>query len=81
MITIIKLSNDTKELPIVVSNWSELKDHVKEFMLAATDYRVMNSQEMLLYNGRQILASCSIDVMEDNKLYIENCWTDQGNIF
>lgn len=81
MTTIITLSHNPNKLPELVTNWNELKDHVKTFMLAATDFRVMNSQEMLLYNGRQILASCSIDIMFDDKIYIENCWTKEGNLF
>jgi hypothetical protein len=81
MITIISLSNDTQELPIVVSNWSQLNDQTKELILSCSDYRVMNSQEMLVYNGRKIVASCMIDILEDNKLYIENCYTTEGKLF
>lgn len=81
MTTIISLSHDTNNLPELVSNWSEMKESVKNFMLAASDFRIMNSQEMLIYNGRKILASCSIDILENDQVYIENCWTDEGNIF
>lgn len=81
MTTIITLSHDTNKLPEIVTNWNELTDQVKEFMLSASDFRVFSPVELLLYSGRKIIASCSIYIKSDDTINIENCWTEQGNLF
>jgi hypothetical protein len=81
MITVISLSRNIENLPSLTSNWNEVSGEAKSFMMNGSDFRIMNSQEMLVYNGRQIIASCSIDILENDTLYIENCYTKEGRLF
>lgn len=80
MITVISLSKDVQELPEVIANWNEASSTAQEFMLSGTHFSA-NSQELLIYNERQIIASCSCFCFENGSIEIENCWTKQGNIF
>lgn len=81
MTTIITLSHDTNNLPEIVRNWNEINNQTKEFMLATSDFRIYSPQELLLYKERKIVASCSIFYHENDTITIENCWTEQGNLF
>lgn len=59
-ITIISLSSPVKEFPQVISNWNEFSEELQNNILEnCTDFRIMNSQEILIYSDRQIVYSCS----------------------
>ncbi|MBM7598122.1 hypothetical protein JOC34_000479 [Virgibacillus halotolerans] len=86
MTTIIHLSKNIQELPKQIINWEITPEEVKEFIISnGTDYRVFSSQELIIYNGMKMIASCTIggiaDMEDDTRFDIENCWTEQGNIW
>jgi len=80
MTTVIHLTKGIEYLSNEVKNWSEVPSNVKEYLLNGTDFK-HNGQELIIYEGRKIIASCTIDLDYYDNIIINDCWTDQGNIF
>ena len=79
MITIINLTHTFEELKPII-NWSELPEDAKTFLKSYDQFRFYNSQEMLVMEDRQIIASCSISEY-CGIVHIENIWTKEGKVF
>jgi len=79
MITIINLTHTFEELKPQI-NWDELPESAKTFLESYNEFRFMGSQEMLVMEGRQIIASCSISEY-CGIVHIENIWTKEGKVF
>lgn len=77
MTTIISLSHKTTTLETRVSNWSEVPENVKEFLLEADEVQ-FTFNEMLVYKDNKIVASCSTF---GEIVTLEDCWTTEGNMW
>ncbi|GIN22617.1 hypothetical protein [Siminovitchia fordii] len=78
------LTGGANELPRLIHNWSELPDNVKNVLLSGEDYRIYDDHELLVYNGVEVIASCTIHVTQAKDIRyteIKDCWTIEGNIW
>jgi len=81
MITIIKLTHTLNEIKSEFENWNELSKTQRDFLESYNEFRITNhGQEMLVYEGRQIIASCSISITYHDKIVIDSIWTKDGQI-
>lgn len=85
MSTVIHLSNSIDYLPAAIMNWNSVPQVVKNHLLQGTDYRP-GRQELLVYDERTIIASCSVENWNDEKqqfqMEISDCWIrDKRNLW
>lgn len=78
MITIINLSKDIKELKKDIENYSDISEF-ENIESIATDYRFYSNQEILIYDNRQAIYSCSIDRYK-NKTYITHIYNRNAEL-
>lgn len=75
--TIISMTRSTQDLPGIISNWKDTPTHVQEFLLQA-DTVAFTFNEMLVYKGRKLIASCTCEGGEADTEILD-CWTPEGN--
>ena len=77
MITIISLSEKVERLSEYLLNWEDVPNNVKEFLLSGTDFRA-DGQELMVYDGCQMIASCSYgsryNIKDEKQFDISDCW-------
>ena len=73
MITIINTSQNIASLKNEIKNYKDIEEF-KDIESIASDYRNYRDQELLIYNNRNILYSCSINQYKNEKYitYIYN---------
>jgi len=80
-ITIIKLTHNLEEIKPEFKNWNYLSQTQRNFLESYNEFRITNhGQEMLIYQGRLIVASCSISMTYHDKIVIDSIWTKEGEI-
>ncbi|MFL0365213.1 hypothetical protein ACH0BF_19605 [Pseudobacillus sp. 179-B 2D1 NHS] len=84
MITVISLTKPISQLQEDIINWDNLPKKVKTYLLSGKEYKP-GRQEMLVYDGRKIMASCSVYNWDDSnkafRMEITDCWTKDGNLW
>jgi len=78
MTTIISLSHTLEEIKPLIQ-WSELTQGQKTFLESYDQFRIMGFQELLVMDGRQIIADCGISIIKDI-IHFESIWTKEGEI-
>lgn len=83
MTTIISLATDTTQenLKKDFKNIDKWNGALKELFKKSTHYRFIGT-ELLIYEERQILASCCyLDRPRDKKIEITSVWTEEGRVY
>ncbi|GEM_PF-5045067 len=78
------LTGKVKDLPRLIHNWNELPENVIQTLITGEEYRVYENQELIIYNGYEVAASCTIEVIQVKDIkytLIKNCWTVEGCIW
>ena len=78
MITIINTSQNITNLKNEIKNYKDIKEF-KNIESIASDYRNYRDQELLIYNNRNILYSCSINQYK-NKKYITHIYNNKREL-
>ncbi len=78
MTTIINLSSDIKNLRDDITNFEDIAEF-EDIETQATDYRFYSNQEILIYNNRETLYSCSYTQYKNN-IYITHIYNRESEL-